>query len=148
MLTDMEQRLAVECGCRRQLESLRMGSPDGHGFRGDGWGIHIEGAAAELAVAKLLGLYWPASVGSYHDADLEHDIQVRLRREHKYELIVRPDDNDEHRYVHVTGTLPNFIVWGAIFGREAKQSEWLHDYGGRPAAYFVPREALLPIWIN
>ena len=133
---------AVLTGARRHYESTRKGSQPAHGFTGDSLSIHIDGAAAEMACAKALGLYWSAPVNTYKDADLGEDIQVRLRRETGRQLIVRPSDSDEHRYVHVTGTIPDFTVHGWIYGKDAKRDEWSQEYGGRPPAYFVPDEAL------
>jgi hypothetical protein len=141
-LSREELELASMIGSKRHLNSMARGSQPAHGFQGDGLSIHVEGAAAEIAVAKALGLYWPATVDSYSAADIGDDIQVRLRRKHEYELIVRPGDSDSHRYVHVTGTMPHFVVHGYIQGAAAKRPEWLRSYANRPAAHFVPTDAL------
>jgi hypothetical protein len=140
-----ECELAASVGCKRQLKALEQGNPDKHGFEGLGWDNHVEGAAAEMAVAKARGLYWGAHVNIFGDADLGTRVQVRLRTQHHYDLIVRPNDADDHAFVLVTGRLPDYTIHGWIWGNAAKHPEWLKTYGNRPAAYFVPKQALTHI---
>src|SRR5690242_899124 len=109
-LTWYECELAAVVGCKRQLKALEQGNPDRHGFEGLGWDNHVEGAAAELAVAKCRGVYWGGHVNVFSEADLGQRVQVRLRTKHSYDLIVRPDDDDGHAFVLVTGNLPNFRI--------------------------------------
>lgn len=139
----------AELACARTVAALRhysaqlRGSRDAHGLeRQTSDDAHYAGVCAEMAAAKALGLYWPASVNSYKAPDLMPDWQVRGRSRHDYELIVRRDDPDEHRYVLVTGLAPKLVVRGWLWGREAKREEWLRTHGGRPAAYFVPTDVL------
>ena len=144
-LTLAEVHFAVTTGAKRQLEAMRMGLKDRYGAKpSEAWGIHIEGAAGEMAVAKALGIYWQAGVNTFHDPDVG-DLQVRTRSRHDYELIVRENDNDKADFVLVTGRIPTFQVIGYIRGRDAKRSEWLRTHGGRAPAYFVPQAALNPI---
>lgn len=95
-----------------------------------------------MALAKCLGLYWSPTVNVFKDADIGRDIQVRTRSKHEWDLIVRPQDNDDDTFYLVTGVCPSFIVQGSILGRDAKRKEWLRDYGKRPPAYFVPKRML------
>lgn len=144
-LTWYEADIAAITGIRRQLKALEQGNPDCHGYSGLGWDLHVEGAAAELAVAKARGVYWGAHVNVWSVADLGARVQVRLRTQHHYDLIVRPDDADHHAFVLVTGRLPEYRIHGWIWGHEAKRSEWRQTYGSRPAAYFVPQTELKPL---
>lgn len=142
-LTPDEVRRAVWVGVERQLEARRLNLPDRHGFTGDGWGEHIEGAAGELAVAKLLGWELDATVNTFKaGGDLGEKVQVRTRSEHWMELIVRPDDRDGDYFVLVTGRIPRFRVRGWYPGGAAKRPEWLQSHGGRPPAFFVPQGKL------
>lgn len=142
-LTPAELACASTVAALRHYSATLRGARDGHGLKRQlDASCHYDGACAEVAAAKALGIYWPASVNSYKDADLAPDWQVRGRSRHDYELIVRPDDADEHRYVLVTGVAPKLVVRGWMWGREAKREEWLKGHGGRPAAYFVPTEVL------
>lgn len=143
-----EGLIAALVGCLRQLYSA--GSPDAYGFNGeDGWTKHIEGACGEMAVAKLLNVYWPAKVNSFGiEPDIDPDIQVKTRSREEYELLVRPGDDDDQRFVLVIGRFPNYVIHGWMYGRDAKQECWAKEHGGRPLAYFVPKENLEPqLWL-
>lgn len=143
-LASHEMATAAWVGVRRQVEARRKGLPDKHGFDGDGWGSHIEGAGGEMAVAKALNRYWDGSVNTFRAPDLP-GMQVRTRSRHDFELLVRPNDSRDEVFVLVTGQMPNYTVHGWIRGHEAMRDEWSKQHGGRPPAYFVPHEALHPI---
>jgi hypothetical protein len=140
-----EAMLAISVGVRRRVECLRKGIGDKYGFNGDPWQTNIEGACGEMALAKFLGVYWDGSVNNFFGDDLPSGIQVRTRRDHGHGLLVREADNDDRPYVLLTGELPQYRVHGWMMGRDAKQRQWLHSYGGRTPAYFVPQSALHPI---
>ena len=143
-LTWFEAAMASEVGRMRHLSAIKANRPDRHGFEGAGWNVHIEGACGELALAKVLGVYWDGSVDTFDAPDVGR-LQVRTRSEHDYELIVRPTDSDTSRWVLVTGRCPRYVVRGWISGQEAKRPQWLRTHGGRPPAHFVPHAALHPI---
>lgn len=143
-LTWNEAAMAADVGRRRQLESLRSGLRDKHGYEGDGWGNHIEGAMGEIALAKHLGVYWDGSINTFKANDLP-GLQVRTRSRPTYELIIRKDDSPDERFVLVTGRCPNYTIQGWIAGRDGMQEQWLAAHGGRAPAYFVPHSALRPI---
>lgn len=131
------------CGVLRQIENLRAGRRDAHGFSGDGWGLHVDGALAEMAAAKASDRYWEAVV-SGDPRRIAGDVglvQVRSTRRVNGSLIVHPTDPDEATFVLVVGTAPSYRVVGSILGREAKDSRWWRTDTGRPA-YFVPQEVL------
>ena len=110
------------------------------------WQIHIEGACGELAASKALGVQWPGSVDTFKSGDdVPGGWQIRTRSRMDYELIVRPDDPDDALFLLVLGVAPHYVVKGWITGREAKRKEWSRSYGDRPAAYFVPHDALTPL---
>jgi len=140
-----EYSMASEVGRLRQLSAIRQGLLDQHGFAGLGWSEHIEGACGEMAVAKILGIYWNGSVDTFKAPDLLTDVHVRTRSRHDYDLIVRPNDPDEANYVLVTGKCPEYLIHGFLRGSEAKQNHWLNTYGNRPEAYFIPSYNLKPI---
>jgi len=144
-LSQVEAFLASQVGSFRNTKSLAHGSPDAFGLSAekDGWGLHIEGAAGEMAAAKALNIYWSATVNTFKKGgDLGDRIQVRTRSKHDYELLVRPSDRDDDIFVLVTGKSPRFLVHGWISGQEAKQASYLKTHGGRDPAYFVPHRAL------
>lgn len=145
-LSEAEMRRAAQVGVDRQVSSLLKHLPDAHGYDGeDGWTVHIEGAMGELCVARVLDIEWSESVDTFqHGGDVGH-LQVKTRSRHTYDLIVRPDARPSDFYVLVTGKAPYYIVRGWIRAQDATRKEWVHDFGCRPDAWFVPKEALLPI---
>lgn len=144
-LTWYELFLASSIGLKRHIEALQQNRHDRHGFKGDGWGIHIEGAAGEMAAAKTLNRYYSGSVNTFQDGGDVGSLQVRTRSEASYDLIVRDGDKDEDIFVLVVGVAPEFEVIGWIKGCDAKRPEWRQTHGRRPAAYFVPQSALRPM---
>lgn len=142
-LTSGEMMQAALVGVMRHVGNLKRGRQDAHGYAGDGWAAHIEGACGELALAKALGLYWSGALE--FRADDVGRLQVRTRSRHDYDLIVHPEDPDDRPFVLVTGKAPDFRVGGWIMGRDAKRQAWWADpAGGRPA-FFVRAEHLRPI---
>lgn len=97
----------------------------------------FNGTAGEVAAAKGLGLFWSGSVDTFHAPDIGRDIQVRTRTGAFDELCVRPDDNDDHRYVLVIGNVPTFRLIGWLYGYEAKDAEW-RGWSGKAAVWYVP----------
>lgn len=142
-----EVTFAAHVGLRRYLDVRENGGrnrwrADNHD---DGWDRNIEGAIGEMAVAKALGIFWSASIGTYRNGADVGLWQVRTRRKDFYQLLVRPSDPDDVRFYHVKGRSPSFEIVGWMLGKDAKRSEWLREYGGPPAAYFVPDEYLNPV---
>jgi len=112
-------------------------------------GIHIEGACGELAVAKVRGVYFSGGVDTFSAPDVGKNVQVRTRRKHSYELIVRKTDNPNHYYVLVTGQAPLYCVRGWIQGKDAMNERFLANHGDHwNAAYFVPANELKPMKVK
>lgn len=111
------------------------------------WFYNIVGACGEAAVAKALGLYWPAAINQgKSEADVGLNIQVRCLALPHYDLIVRDDDPDHFAYVLCLGEPPTFSVPGWILGADAKHEKWWKDRGDRnKPCYWVPQESLRPI---
>lgn len=141
-----ELQVAAACGASRQIESFRLSAQPKLNYWS--WHSHIEGAAAELAVAKYLNCHFPASVNTFKGADLGKNIQVRAREPNaKYppQLIIRPTDQDDEVFVLVVGASPNWEIIGGIVGRDGKRPEWIKDPGNKGPAYFVPKHYLKPL---
>lgn len=136
-----EAAMASDIGRMRHLSSIKSGLSDAHGFSGDGWSEHIEGACGELSLAKHLGVYWDGSVNTFKKPDLP-GIQVRTRSRDDYDLIVRKGDRDDEIFVLVTGRCPTYTIRGWILGGDAKLEKYKVAHGGRPEAFFVPQDAL------
>lgn len=111
----------------------------------NGWTLHIEGAAAEIAFARAVNIFFPATVNDSKNPDVGQ-VQVRNRYLHQYELPFRKGDDPQWPYVLITGKIPNFRVWGWLYGHEMQREEWWKDPGEREApAYFAPHSALHPL---
>lgn len=140
-----EYSIAAEVGKLRTMTAIRHGIPSKYGASSNAWTDDIEGAAAEMAVAKYLGVYWGGSMETFKAADISEKIQVRQTKYESGRLIVRSEDRDDHVYVLVTGTIPNLTIHGWIEGSEAKQDIYLDSPNDRPPAYFIPQSQLQPV---
>lgn len=132
-------------GGLRHMESVGANRKDKHGFdpkERSGLARHIEGACGEIAVAKLKDRYYSGALNSFKGADVGRDWQVKTRIDRSWDLLVRDDDHDDHIFILVTGAAPTYCIRGWMYGWEAKQPEFLRDYGGRPEAWFVPQGRL------
>ena len=133
-LTSTELAFAGFTGVMRQISALqhRRSDANGKGWPtrsvSEHWGFEIDGAAAEMAVAKYLGRYWRplAERGrlSSVPADIGENVQVRSTRNPAGPLIVHPRDDDAHVFVLVITRPPCFDLIGWLYGREAKRDEW------------------------
>lgn len=135
-------------GCRRHIECLRVKSPSKNFPDRDNilWATHVEAACAELAVCKLLNIYWTALAGPHAEGDVGRNLQVRSTRYPNGELIVRPSDPDTSTFVLVTCRAPDYEICGWIRGVDAKQNQYVrtNDYDPRPY-WSVPQSDLHPI---
>lgn len=144
-LTPQELSIAAYVGVRRSVSAKARGREQAHGFAGgaQGWAIDCEGAAAELAVAKLLGRYWPMTIARLDlDGDVDGGIHVRSTTRPDGSLILHPNDPDGDRFYLVTGEAPTFRVPGSILAGAGKIDTYWRE-GDRPA-YFIPQSALDP----
>lgn len=149
-LTDLEMRFAQLTGKARHDES--------HGKRRDNIGntvtaehslkVHMVGAAGEIAAAKVLGLYWCPSIGTFHKADLGRNIQVRTRSHHGYDLVIRDGDCDKDIFVLVTREPGSrlFRVGGWLRCDYARAvGRYITRTAGREPCWFVDGANLRPI---
>lgn len=137
-----------QCGLVRQVESMKQGSRDSRKNKQDRpvmecLMIHLIGACAEVAVAKLVNRFWRAGVGNYQDPDVGHNTEVRCTDKSHGNLLVRPKAEPARRYFLVRGTIPEFTIIGWIWARDAKQPKWLKDPNEDGPVYIVPAEELL-----
>lgn len=153
-LTYFELWQAVQVGAMRNLQARRRGRPDTYGkdvtHMEGGWGIHIEGAAAEMAVAKMLNVYhdgvWAEIDRMRSDVgglDRGARVQVRSTMREDGCLILHPEDNDRDIFYLVVGVAPRFRVAGALLAFNGKKERFWRTNTGRPA-FFVPQSELGP----
>ncbi len=141
-LNQNEVLVATYIGSRRNAEaSFRKRTPRfAERTPGELWGFHIEGAHAECAVAKYLGLYWGFGVNTFHTPDIVNT-SYEVRWSQRPNLKVRPDDTGI--VVSVSGKSPDYVLNGFIPAEEAKRDEW--RCSSPPPCYFVPHDELRPI---
>ena len=106
----------------------------------------VNGAAAELAVAKFLGIPWSRSVGTFTSVgDVADDIDVRHTERAGGRLILREKDFPGRWVVFVTGSPPNLVLQGYIRAEDGMQPQWRANPHDWHPAWFLPASALLPI---
>lgn len=148
ILTEQEALNAAIVGIQRRYRSAVRNSQQTYGFDDnleDPLTNDIHGAGGEIAAAKALKLYWPATVDTYDKPDIGEKTQVRTAGKDHYCLIVREDAKDDEIYVHVTGRLPFYKVWGYIKASEAKKDKYIKAPNNRDPAWFVPASDLKQI---
>ncbi len=128
-------------GIMRRITALKNDKPTRFDPR-DPWGVDIEGACAELAVAKMLGRYWHAIVANPNGLPGDAgEYQVRSTAHTNGQLVVYEHDPDEAMFVLVTGRAPLLTIRGWLRGSLAKREKWWREQAKVPA-YFVPQDEL------
>jgi hypothetical protein len=116
----------------------------------DSLGIDVQGAHAELAVAKGLGLKWDGqffNLDEWFDWRTDgHDVSgLEVRSTHHPDgcLILHPKDKDDSPFILVlTHKAPDYLLSGWAFGHEGKKEKYWRDVGyGRPC-YFLQQSKL------
>ncbi len=154
-----ESRIAAEIGVYRYLLNRKAERPHSYGLENGksheadtkGWGIDIEGAIVEFALAKALGRFWIPIATEGHPGDIPGDIgllQVRSTKHERGRLIIHEEDPDEAEFALALGPYPagargmRVILVGSKKAKDAKRADWWDDpLGGRPA-FFVPQVEL------
>jgi hypothetical protein len=137
-LSPREIILAAMIGGLMHARALARGWKD-RVYESD-WNVHVEGIAAEIAVAKALGIRYRPKLNGFKAPDVEH-LHVRQTAHRDGSLIIRPGDPDGI-YVLVTGRCPTFTVVGWIHSSDAKQPHYWRSPDGGPGAWFVPQRKL------
>ena len=125
-------------GFRRQLRaSLRSDRPSfPERYPGQLWYNHIAGACAECAVAKLLGVYWDASVDTFNTTDLP-GLNCEIRFSPSGRPKVKP--RDERHIIAVVGDpseIDRYEVVGWLPAKDAKKAAW--ESADLPVCWFPP----------
>lgn len=152
-LNELEARLAISIGTERCLSSLRKNSKDVAGYKPkDIFDTNIKAAGAEIAVAKMLDVYYEPTVDTYKDQpDIQPNIEVRMTEMKNPSLIIRPNDVRGRRYILVKnmwqhGILPKYDVLGWEFFNNGVDKMWTDywtDFGmNRPHCWAIPADKL------
>lgn len=116
---------------------------------------NAQGAQAELAVARTLGLSWNGAVywresdwKNHRDWwDVSEHVEVRSTTHRRGHLILKSWDKDDRPYVFVVADKNRFDVVGWIYGRDGKAEKYRTDppYEFTYVNYWVPQRDLRPI---
>jgi hypothetical protein len=101
----------------------------------------IQAAGAEMAVAKFLTEPWTASLNPQEPA-ISPNIHVRTTKCPNGRLKIEKTAADDHIFVLVRGSIPEYFIIGWILGKEGKRPEWLDNPDDHGAAYWIPESAL------
>jgi hypothetical protein len=137
-LSPREIILAAMIGSFMKARAIARGWKD-RVYKSD-WNVHVEAIAAEIAVAKALGIRYRPKLDGFGAPDVG-DLHVRWTTRSDGPLIIRPGDPDGV-YVLVTGQCPTFTVMGWIHSYDAKRPQYWRAPNGGPGAWFVPQAEL------
>lgn len=136
--------LAGNVGLMRRISALKKTRDEPYGKPDlEPWGLDVDGAAAEMAVAKFADVFWSGSIGRL-DIDAG-PYQVRQTTLDYGCLILHDKDADSKPFVLVTGAAPVMNLRGWIWARDGKNSLYWEPEKGRTPCYFVPQHALRPM---
>jgi hypothetical protein len=135
--------MAATVGVARRLASLKRGQTNKVQNIDFGWHSDIEGACAEIAVAKYLNVFWGGSINTFKMPDVGK-LQVRHTQHKNGCLIIRNNDSRHDFYILVTGTHPIYTLQGYILGGDGMKIEYLKNPNNttKQEAFFIPQEAL------
>ena len=148
-----ESFFCAQVGVMWELSAI-YGERGPHAYEHDevGWKAHVEGAAAEYAAAKFVGIHWEPYVVQPHEKFKRvpdvGPFQVRNAEKHHYRLTLRrgrDEQKEDVPFILVTGTIPSFRVRGWLYGREVMVEKYWSDPNGRGLAWWAPVEDLRPM---
>ena len=145
ILTASELMVAATVGAMRRIKSLQSGlNKNKHAMKSD-WATDIDGAAAEIAVAKHFQIYWGPSIDTFKEPDVGV-YQVRSTCHQQGCLIVRENDSDAEKFILVIALPPVYRIVGMIQGADAKLQKFYRAADDRGVGcWWVPQESLAEI---
>lgn len=149
-LTGAELAIAAHVGALREIASLQAGR-DASGGRGegrvyaDGFRNHVLGAMGELAVSKLLGVYWPATVNTFQRVPDVAGCEVRATSHPEGNLIVHQGDAGRLILARGYGPVWDVVGWADLEQPERFPIRTREGHNGRPAFRAILAYDLAPI---
>lgn len=141
-LTWQELIQAGMVGIMRRVGSLRRSLDTYKHAAISNWSTDIDGAAAEMAVSKVLQRYWSGHTLNFHGDDVDGGIQVRSTTYETGKLIVRGNDKDESLFVLVVSRAPIYSIRGCLRAKDAKQPYFFKKGEDGADAWWVPQDNL------
>lgn len=140
-LTDEEMLQGARIGVTRQLENLKADLKDRGGKKGagEGYGLHVVGAQAEIAAAKALNVYYHETIFAAPDIV---GCEIRSTEYANGNLILHDSDIDKPRAILVTFHKNIFTLCGWIV-----PADFISDKYRNPKynSYWVPQSLLRPM---
>lgn len=149
-LTPDDAKRARVVALARMGAALAVGRTPAYGAGRAALALHIDGARAELAFARMIG----ADLTDWADfvnldlASITGDVagwEVRSTRYRAGRLIIHPRDNPARRFALVVTNGVTYRAAGWILAADARRAEWWQTLNpAQSAAWCVPQDALLP----
>lgn len=139
-----ELQQAAQVGIQRQLRALERRAKHRVYAPADPWGNHVNAAAAEMALAKALGLYWADSPVLDYAGDVG-PYQVRSTKRLDGPLILRPSDSDDAVFVLVVCDVPTYRIVGWTWASQGKVQPYWQPDDDLAGCWKVPQEFLRPL---
>jgi hypothetical protein len=139
ILDEMEQINGGVTGVCRKIASVKHKiNHDKHTTAGN-WSTDVEGAMAELAVAKAGGLYYGFTNWSMKRPDVAL-FQVRSTTTPSGHLLLRQNDNPEETFIFVVGAYGEYDIIGWLVGKEGMIPKYWRDKDARGnPAWWIPQ---------
>jgi hypothetical protein len=134
--------LAQQFGAQRTAEAQHANRPGRAACPPNNVKQDINGAAAEVAFARVLGVPPVLSVSPDPGPDVA-GFHVRSTSLSNGHLIIRPGEAKDNRYVLLVGQGTDWRVIGTIAGRDAVRPEFWRPKDARPGCYMVPQSQLV-----
>jgi hypothetical protein len=140
--------LGANAGVMRRVNAVRNRREEPYGERPTAsWNHDINGALAEIALAKKRDIFWCGAVGRIALPDVG-PLQVRSKTALVERLVVLESDDGSRAFVSVFVDLPICRLCGWMLGKDAKRDEWIVRDPLNPTAprrFFVPNDKLEPM---
>ena len=143
-LTAQNIKTAGDIGIQRRIMGMSKKGVNNIDQLRMGWQADIEGAIAEMAVAKAFGIYWDGGkMGDLTQKDVDK-YQVRSTTYKNGCLLMTDRDHDNDMYILLLSyQQPNYTLAGWIYGREGMRKEYIRKPNeDRGACYFIPQDKL------
>ena len=151
-LTDKEIEAAIRVGTRRYNDSRKGNFKEviyaNETDRDSRIQNDINSAGGEIAAARILNVPLNPPYNNFKGADLGSNIDVKTAGRDNDSLVIRPQDVDgevdrnDWLYVHVTGSVPNYKVWGTIMVSDGKKVGRWWNPNDKGFAWFVNEKDL------
>jgi len=143
-LSASEIYVAAQVGMIRQVEDIVAKKKSNTGeSQNMAWQRHMEGALAECAMAKHLGVFW--SKASWPSPDVGN-VEVRSTPYSFGDLRIKPSDPDNIKFYLLTGINGTYTIRGWIYACEGKKPEyWKRMDKDREEQFWIPQAHLHPL---